>query len=427
MTHTGTRADAFLAFFHDNIFRPIQTMKTIISSSHTQNISRRDVLLQDCIAKVQLSLKQMTIMYSDVVTKQHRFLVFKLSKQMFHLYSFLSNSTLTYSELGRKSIYVHRNTWIELKNLFDDIAIFIYGKRPKTHLNQIPTFVFHKFIQGITCFSNEIPQEPSKREYPLYHREASCGTSKLASNAKFKVNPNNSDEVKHNIYKRLKKCMFERLIYDQVYEHLKEQQDVGHHHELTNIERRSDNVGFSLGKSFYNVLVKFSEADHFTPVSVYVKKYRIQTNGIVIHHYTKKYLKSVIHQPNQLTIPENDQCTQLARILSLNSVANRKHEKRVLSARQQCTDEVLSSIQWVQYDEQVTCVKKDYITGTTFRKIQSFNTKTKWNPDAAHPNNIQNMNSVNWDKVHRRRQRNIHDMTDKLGEYHLTLEKFDSA
>lgn len=76
------------------------------------------------------------------------------------------------------------------------------------------TFMFEKFIKGITYFVNETdPDTP----YPVYHRFASCG--KIGTQASLSCLKGMPRMARNIARSRVEKCYIERLIYDKMYSH----------------------------------------------------------------------------------------------------------------------------------------------------------------------------------------------------------------
>lgn len=85
------------------------------------------------------------------------------------------------------------------------------------------THFFTEFVKGITYFASEV--QPMRR--PVYHRDASCGSRAVASDAKFARTSCGPDASRY-----VRRCLLERLIYDRLYTHNVGYQDVGHRYEL---------------------------------------------------------------------------------------------------------------------------------------------------------------------------------------------------
>jgi hypothetical protein len=101
----------------------------------------------------------------------------------------------------------------------------LYGKLNLrySYFKQVPTKIFNEFIKGITYFRDEAPADN-----PRYHRLRSCGPKNKTIISRFE-NPSDKYFVR--------KCYIERSIYNQIYKHFFEKQDLGHLNELKNTER----------------------------------------------------------------------------------------------------------------------------------------------------------------------------------------------
>lgn len=123
--------------------------------------------------------------------------------------------------------YMNASQISKCRSHHDSIMQNVFAiKRPSKRFQHMPTKLFNQLVRGITYFSTE-----PVVEQPIYHREASCGSSTLDYITKF-VN-------RHHIHTAdaLERCYIERLIYDAIYVTIYYKQDIGHLQELRNIER----------------------------------------------------------------------------------------------------------------------------------------------------------------------------------------------
>jgi hypothetical protein len=68
------------------------------------------------------------------------------------------------------------------------------------YFKNIPTKLFTEFCKGVT--------------YLIYHRNISGGDKNERSDVKFKIKPSNSDDTQNKKKNFLKRCLIERLVYD---------------------------------------------------------------------------------------------------------------------------------------------------------------------------------------------------------------------
>lgn len=92
----------------------------------------------------------------------------------------------------------------------------------------IVTSIFTQFCKGVTYFANEM--QPSR--WPIYHRNASCGSKSIDSNIKFSKTLYGPDKSKY-----VKRCVVERQIYNIIYNQIIGFQDLGHSLELEKVQR----------------------------------------------------------------------------------------------------------------------------------------------------------------------------------------------
>jgi len=87
---------------------------------------------------------------------------------------------------------------------------------------------FTEFCKGVTYFKSEF--QPTR--WPMYHRNASCGSGRLTSDSRFVRTLYGPDSSKY-----VTRCLLERRIYDLIYTHIVGMQDIGHKYELEKVQR----------------------------------------------------------------------------------------------------------------------------------------------------------------------------------------------
>jgi hypothetical protein len=93
---------------------------------------------------------------------------------------------------------------------------------------------FIKIISGLTYFNS---QNLIPNQYPIYHRNASCGSNIIKLKDKFTLLSTNSSLEKTNKRQALKICYIERLIYNEVFKYfLGDYQDLEHNFERGDTE-----------------------------------------------------------------------------------------------------------------------------------------------------------------------------------------------
>ena len=89
-----------------------------------------------------------------------------------------------------------------------------------------PATLLKTFLRGITYFNNQ----PS-HEWPIYHRDASCGTKTKTYREKFEDAAKNPDKQKI-----LETCYIERMVFDELHRHYIGKQDIRHEVERKRME-----------------------------------------------------------------------------------------------------------------------------------------------------------------------------------------------
>ncbi len=176
------------------------------------------------------------------------------------------------STLLNKTLEFDENISKKFKNSYD--AIFIpmgyndYWSRKER--NAIKKFT--EFCKGITYFLSEFQIE----RYPIYHRNASCGSRRLTSNVRFVktlYGPNMSEYIK--------RCVIERKIYDMVWTHDVGLQDLPHKYELEKVQRIYETY-------FPDEIVKVAHLDFDVGIPIRVQFDTYSKNTIIVSEIYEK-------------------------------------------------------------------------------------------------------------------------------------------
>ena len=140
------------------------------------------------------------------------------------------------------------------------------------------TKIFEEFIEGITFFSNEAELI---KKVPIYHRVASCGKSNADFQKKYlKCFGTNSPENIEIKKKHIIKCYIERLIYDDIYSKLLNQnkhQNEGHQFQLDETSKNFNSCFLGINitiKLLYDDMFPHTLIVYYTKDDVIVKKVR---------------------------------------------------------------------------------------------------------------------------------------------------------
>jgi hypothetical protein len=159
----------------------------------------------------------------------------------------------------------------ELRGIHDKFFNALNIKVPRIRFAQLPTFLSTRFCQGITYFKNNAGIDA----IPFYHRNNSCGS---------RLNRNNMNDKFF-----VKNCYIERMIYDQIYNYVFHEQDLGHVHELKLVERKY--------QEFYKnerliITVSFSQ-DQLYPNQLIIMT--LNDDGIKNEIYTKAFSSNLVY------------------------------------------------------------------------------------------------------------------------------------
>ncbi len=174
------------------------------------------------------------------------------NRQLYMLRSSLISTDFTFYQKSYS-----QNLQSRLTKEYRRIFIKIRYKQNIELFKRKATNMFTEFAKGITYFESEFQPERN----PIYHRNSSCGSSRVVSNFRFTktlFGPNMSEYVK--------RCLIERLLYDRIYEHTLRLQNIGHKKELQSVTIIYDSYFPSLSLKINQI--DFSDCGHPTYVSI---------------------------------------------------------------------------------------------------------------------------------------------------------------
>lgn len=125
----------------------------------------------------------------------------------------------------------NKETKSKLIRCYNQIIIPLNFNRTYEIKTKLITEIFTNFVRGITYFKSEFQDF----RYPIYHRNASCGSTNQTSDEKFVKTLYGPDK---SLY--VQRCYIERKIYDKIYKRFFNYQDIGHLHELKIVEQYYD-------------------------------------------------------------------------------------------------------------------------------------------------------------------------------------------
>lgn len=157
------------------------------------------------------------------------------------------------------------------------------------------TRVYTEFVKGITYFD----WEAQPLRHPVYHRNASCGTTRRPSDVKFAKTAFGPDAAPY-----VRRCVLERLIYDRLYTHNIGFQDVGHRYELWQMGKIFDEY---FPDHHVSVDLTYEPAPHgHVPRSVTID---LEVRGVLVHTwtYTRKYLEDIGTYAEEIQVRDIDE------------------------------------------------------------------------------------------------------------------------
>lgn len=162
----------------------------------------------------------------------------------------------------------------QMKSQYDRLFITIRYKQILKGFENKATTIFTNFVKGITYFQSEFQITRN----PIYHRNASCGSSIVPSVYTFSKTLYGPDKSSY-----IQRCYVERLVYDKIYEHVNTMQNLGHKHELEEVSRIYDSY-FPINS------IKINEIKYYIdfPVKLVIGVYH--KDALL---YTETYTKSL--------------------------------------------------------------------------------------------------------------------------------------
>ena len=180
---------------------------------------------------------------------------------------------------------------------------------PAKHFQYFPTRAYDEFVKGITVFGDS--QQPIQK--PSYHRPGSCGSKALDYMLKFGRLETDTREERKAKLDALKMCIIERKIYDQIYECILHQQNIGHLMEIHNLERLY--MDYTSSTIDVNVHFKDEVMPYLVIVTVHKRNavvsrvsYEKRSNGEVhVETYTTQESARQLHLSSPLAKPSRVQ------------------------------------------------------------------------------------------------------------------------
>lgn len=191
-----------------------------INASVNSKVGKRKLDVSD----VDEFLKSLERLYATIQpNRNYKKFVQKNNKQLYDLRSTLiSTDSIFYEQsytenLLKKMTAMYRRIFIGIK----------YNQNIEKLEHEVTT-TFTEFTKGITYFDFEF--QPNRS--PIYHRDASCGSSGLKSYQRFVKTLYGPQKNEY-----IKRCLIERLIYDRLYEDSLRLQDLEHKYELQEVNK----------------------------------------------------------------------------------------------------------------------------------------------------------------------------------------------
>jgi hypothetical protein len=165
------------------------------------------------------------------------------------------------------------------------------------------THVFEDFVKGITYFSNEIE---NKKKIPIYHRPASCGDSSEDFKKKYLqcYNTNEPEEIKHK-KEHIFKCYLERLIYDDMFRELNNQELKQNNGHLFQLSERAKNFNTCFTGIYININIIYEnnfpiilQIDYLKNNNV-IKKELFLKSTYIDEYGNTRYYDDVFHKINE--------------------------------------------------------------------------------------------------------------------------------
>lgn len=211
------------------------------------------------------------------------------------LQGFIDNNYCKIKEV--KLFLINRKT-DKARSLHDEIFIKIL--KCNSYIPLGITHVFEDYIKGITYFSDELE---NKKKIPIYHRAASCGNSSEDFRKKYLQCyntdiPEEMEKKKEHIFK----CYLERLIYDNMFKNLTEQelkQNKGHIFQLSerakNFNKCFNNIELNIDIKYKNNFPIILDINYLKNNFLFKKEIFMKTTYIDDYGNTR-YYEDVFHK-----------------------------------------------------------------------------------------------------------------------------------
>lgn len=211
------------------------------------------------------------------------------------LQGFIDNNYCKIKEV--KLFLINRKT-DKARSLHDEIFIKIL--KCNSYIPLGITHVFEDYIKGITYFSDELE---NKKKIPIYHRAASCGNSSEDFRKKYLQCyntdiPEEMEKKKEHIFK----CYLERLIYDNMFKNLTEQelkQNKGHIFQLSerakNFNKCFNNIELNIDIKYKNNFPIILDINYLKNNFLFKKEMFMKTTYIDDYGNTR-YYEDVFHK-----------------------------------------------------------------------------------------------------------------------------------
>lgn len=211
------------------------------------------------------------------------------------LQGFIDNNYCKIKEV--KLFLINRKT-DKARSLHDEIFIKIL--KCNSYIPLGITHVFEDYIKGITYFSDELE---NKKKIPIYHRAASCGNSSEDFRKKYLQCyntdiPEEIEKKKEHIFK----CYLERLIYDDMFKNLTEQelkQNKGHIFQLSerakNFNKCFNNIELNIDIKYKNNFPIILDINYLKNNFLFKKEMFMKTTYIDDYGNTR-YYEDVFHK-----------------------------------------------------------------------------------------------------------------------------------
>ena len=203
-----------------------------------------------------------------------------------------------YGEIKEVKLFLINRKTDKARSLHDEIFIKIL--KCNSYIPLGITHVFEDYIKGITYFSDELE---NKKKIPIYHRAASCGNSSEDFQKKYLQCyntdiPEEIEKKKEHIFK----CYLERLIYDDMFKNLTEQelkQNKGHIFQLSerakNFNKCFNNIELNINIKYKNNFPIILDINYLKNNFLFKKEMFMKTTYIDDYGNTR-YYEDVFHK-----------------------------------------------------------------------------------------------------------------------------------